>query len=83
MLKAIGIVSISAVGGTPGWLHIGYIPGFGTKDAEKRGRVEGTGSHFQVISLYNYTVAFRPVFVQIGDYILEMHKKFPLYSLFL
>jgi hypothetical protein len=60
VLKAIGILSVSAISGATGGLHIGDLPGFRSQDPEKGGRVKSPCAHFNIIGLLNHTALIRP-----------------------
>jgi hypothetical protein len=74
VLEAVGVLAVTAIGGTPGWLHIGDIPRFGTKDPEERGRVEGSGPLFGIIGLLDNASLLRPVPLQGKNEILKSQR---------
>jgi hypothetical protein len=73
VLEAIGILPVSAIGGTTGGLHIGDLPGFRSQDPEKGGRVKSSCAHFDIIGLLNHTALIRPEPLQGKDQFLKIH----------
>ena len=71
VLKPIGILSVSAIRGTPGRLDIGHIPGLGAQGPEKGGRVKSSGTHLRIIGLLNHTPLIRPEPLECKRSILE------------
>jgi hypothetical protein len=74
VLEAIGILSVSAIGGATGRLHIGDLPGFRSQDPEKGGRVKSPCAHFDIIGLLNHTALIRPESLQGEDQFLKIHR---------
>jgi hypothetical protein len=75
MLHAIGILSIPSVGRTTAGLRIGCTPGFRTKRSKKGGRMEGTGTHFEIVRLVDHATLVGPKTMQGEDKILEGHEE--------
>src|SRR5207244_5980953 len=55
-------------------LRIGRLPGLRTQRPQKRGRVEGSGSHFQIVGLMNDAALVSPIAVEGEDQLLEGHS---------
>ena len=71
MLQAVGVLTVTAVGGAAAGLYIGSVPGFRPDGTQEGGRVEGAGTHFHVQGLKNHAAVLRPEILQSQDQALE------------
>jgi len=71
VLQAVGVLSVTAIGGTPAGLHIGGVPLLGADAAKKGRRVKGSGAHFHVQRLLHDTAALGPELLQRQNQALE------------
>ena len=74
VLHPVRIVPVPAVSRAPAGLRIGRLPGLRTQRPQKRGRVEGSGSHFQIVGLMNDAALVSPIAVEGEDQLLEGHS---------
>ena len=74
VLHTVGIFAVSTVGRSATGLRIGGTPGFRTEGTEKRGRMECSRAHFQVIGLMDDTPAVGPKTMQGQNEVLEIHR---------
>jgi hypothetical protein len=74
VLKPIGILSVSTIGGPAGGLNIGHPPGFWTQGPKKSGRMESSSPHFHVIGLLDDTPLICPESLQRKDQPLKIHR---------
>jgi hypothetical protein len=73
MPQTVGVFAISPVCGSSRWLNIRNGPWLGPQYSEKGGRVESTGSHFQVVWLLKKTPLSHPVCLKGEDQFLKIH----------
>ena len=73
MLQTVGVVAVTAVGGTTRRLHVGGLPGFGSDNTQERGGVEGTRTAFQIHRLHHGAALSGPVILQGQNNILKIH----------
>ena len=73
MLQPVWIVAVAAVSGASRGLYVGDVPRLGAESPQEGRRIEGAGADLEIITLYDDAALSGPVFVQSGDYILEIH----------
>lgn len=71
MLQPVGVLAVTAIGGSSAGLDIGGIPGFRPDGAQESGGVEGARAHFHVDRLQNHAAVISPEFLQGQDQALE------------
>src|SRR5438876_170451 len=72
LVEAIGILAEPSVGGAPGRLDVGHVPGLRTEHAQERGGIHRARAHFQVVSLHQRAAALGPVRLQREEELLEV-----------
>ena len=78
VLEAVGVLAVAAVGGPPGGLHVGHVPGFRPQDPEEGGGVEGARPHLDIVRLLDDTAPRRPEALQGHQQFLKSHPASPL-----
>jgi hypothetical protein len=73
VLKPVRIFPISPVGGTPGRLHVGDVPGLGAQHPEKGRGVHRARPHLNIIRLLDDTSPFGEEFFESNDHVLIVH----------
>ena len=71
MLQPVGVVSVSAIGGSSAGLYIGGIPAFRSDGSQESGGMEGAGSYFKVQRLQDNATSGGPELLQGKDQTLE------------
>ena len=84
VLQAVGVLAVTAVGGTAAGLSIAGAPGLVAKRAQRRGPVERASADLAVIGLQHDATLGRPVVLQGEDDLLErqgilVHRSLPSY----
>jgi hypothetical protein len=74
VLKPIGILAVSTIGGTAGRFDIGHSPWFRAQGPEESGRVKRPGPHLCIIRLLNHTPLICPESLQCKNQFLEIHR---------
>ncbi len=71
LIKAIGILAVAAVGGSPAGLSVGDAIRGGPDDAEKSFGMHGARADLDVIRLIENTAAASPEFLQAQNEVLK------------
>ncbi len=71
LIEAVGILAVSAVGGTARGLHVGDTVGLGAEDAEKSFRRHGAGADFDIERLLQDAALASPELLQFEDEFLK------------
>ena len=77
VLQAVGVFAITPVLGPSAGLRVGNGYGFGAKRSEKGARMEGSGTHLNVVRLDQIAALSCPIVLQSEDNILKVHFSFP------
>ena len=72
-VEAERILAIAPVGGAPGRLHVGHVPGPGSQGPEEGERIHGAGALLQIIGLADEAAAIGPEALQSEDELLDVH----------
>src|SRR4029077_15112262 len=72
LVKAIGIFAVATVGGPTAGLHIRNAVGRGSEDAEKRFRVHGASTDFDIVRLLQDATLLHPEMRERQNQILEV-----------
>src|SRR5262245_58204950 len=71
LVEAIGVVAVAAVRRTPAGLHVCDAVRVGTEHAQECLRTHGACADFHVERLLNHAAAFRPILLQLKNYVLD------------
>ena len=72
--QTIGVLAITAIGGTPRRLCVTDAVRFGTEHAQESLGRHSSGAHFDVVGLLQDAALFRPVSLQPEDQLLKRQR---------
>ena len=72
LVESIRILAEASVGGPPGGLDVGDVPGLGAEHTQERSGIHRARAHFQVVSLHQRAAALGPVRLQREEEPLEV-----------
>ena len=75
MLRPIGVIAITTIGGAPARFWIGHRPGLRSNRPKHRMRAHGSSTLFRVVGLQQHTTLLSPKAIQRADDVLEMHTE--------